>query len=269
MSVLRILGLGLMIAALATAIITATHPVEPWNALTQSLSQVWASVQSPSLNSVQTAAEQHLPSQVGEAGVQKVLRLPVWALVGLVGLVFLLIGAAGRKSGALAPADAKAVGAQAPAPSLVPKQSPRSELAHALASCKSAFFSVGVFSGMSNVLMLTGAFFMLQIYDRILPSRSVPTLVALAILVAGLFTVLAIIDLIRSRLLVRIGASLDQALSGRVYDTIVRLPLRTQSRGDGLQPLRDLDAVRSFLSGPGPTALFDLPCVPLYLAIVQ
>jgi ATP-binding cassette subfamily C protein len=141
-------------------------------------------------------------------------------------------------------------------------------LAHALASCKSAFFSVGVFSGMSNVLMLTGAFFMLQIYDRVLPSRSVSTLVALAILVAGLFTVLAIIDLIRSRLLVRIGASLDQALSGRVCDTIVRLPLRAKSSDDGVQPLRDLDAVRSFLSGPGPTALFDLPWLPLYLAVV-
>ena len=116
--------------------------------------------------------------------------------------------------------------------------------------------------------MLTGAFFMLQIYDRVLPSRSVSTLVALAILVAGLFTVLAIIDLMRSRLLVRIGASLDQALSGRVYDTIVRLPLRAKSSGDGVQPLRDLDAVRSFLSGPGPTALFDLPWLPLYLAVV-
>ena len=116
--------------------------------------------------------------------------------------------------------------------------------------------------------MLTGAFFMLQIYDRVLPSRSVSTLVALAILVAGLFTVLAIIDLMRSRLLVRIGALLDQALSGRVCDTIVRLPLRAKSSDDGVQPLRDLDAVRSFLSGPGPTALFDLPWLPLYLAVV-
>ena len=111
MAVLRILGLGLIVAALATAIITATHPVEPWNALTQSLSQVWASVQSPSLNSVQTAAEQHLPSQVGETGVQTVLRLPVWVFIGLVGLVFLLIGAAGRKRAALAPSDPEALAA--------------------------------------------------------------------------------------------------------------------------------------------------------------
>jgi ATP-binding cassette subfamily C protein len=121
---------------------------------------------------------------------------------------------------------------------------------------------------MSNVLMLTGAFFMLQIYDRVLPSRSVPTLVALALLVAVLFAALAIIDMIRGRILVRIGASLDDALSARVYDSIVRLPLRMGSHGEGLQPLRDLDSVRSFLSGPGPTAMFDLPWMPLYLAIV-
>ena len=78
---------------------------------------------------------------------------------------------------------------------------PRSELAQALSSCKSAFISVGLFSGMSNILMLTGAFFMLQVYDRVLPSRSVPTLVALAILVAVLFAFLAILDMIRSRIL--------------------------------------------------------------------
>ncbi len=116
--------------------------------------------------------------------------------------------------------------------------------------------------------MLTGAFFMLQIYDRVLPSRSVPTLVALAILVGGLFAFLAIIDMIRSRILVRIGASLDNALSARVYDAIVRVPLKLGSRGDGLQPLRDLDAVRGFVSSAGPTALFDLPWLPLYLGII-
>ena len=116
--------------------------------------------------------------------------------------------------------------------------------------------------------MLTGAFFMLQIYDRVLPSRSVPTLVALAILVAVLFAALAVIDMIRSRILVRIGASLDNALSARVYDSVVRLPLKMGSRGDGVQPLRDLDAVRAFLSGPGPTALFDFPWLPLYLIVI-
>lgn len=142
------------------------------------------------------------------------------------------------------------------------------ELLAALSSCRSAFFGVGLLSAMINILMLTGAFFMLQIYDRVLPSGSVPTLVALAILVAGLYTVQAILDLIRRRILVRIAASLDEDISGRVYESIIRMPLMAATRSDGLQPLRDLDAIRSFLSGLGPTALFDLPWVPVYLAII-
>jgi ATP-binding cassette, subfamily C, type I secretion system permease/ATPase len=143
----------------------------------------------------------------------------------------------------------------------------RSELAQALASCRGAFIATGLMSGMSNILMLTGAIFMLEIYDRVLPSRSIPTLVALVILAAVLFTAQGLLDMIRGRVLIRIGARLDEQLSPRVYETIVRLPLKVGNRSDGLQPLRDLDSVRSFLSGPGPTALFDLPWLPIYLAI--
>ncbi len=143
----------------------------------------------------------------------------------------------------------------------------RSELADALAACRGAFISIGLMSGMSNILMLTGAIFMLEVYDRVLPSRSVPTLIGLVILAGGLFTALGMLDLIRGRILVRIGSRLDETLSGRVYETIVRLPLKVGNRTDGLQPLRDLDSVRSFLSGLGPTALFDLPWLPIYLFI--
>src|SRR5260221_1465906 len=150
-------------------------------------------------------------------------------------------------------------------PSRRPQQ--RSELAEALAACRGAFISIGLMAGMSNILMLTGAFFMLEIYDRVLPSRSIPTLVGLVILAGGLYTAQGLLDLIRGRILVRIGGRLDEALSGRVYETIVRLPLRAGNRNDGLQPLRDLDSVRSFLSGMGPAALFDLPWMPIYLVI--
>jgi PrtD family type I secretion system ABC transporter len=143
----------------------------------------------------------------------------------------------------------------------------RSELGEALATCRGAFTGIFLFSGMSNILMLTGSFFMLEIYDRVLPSRSVPTLVALVLLAAGLFMAQGILDLIRGRILVRIGARLDEILSGRVFDTIVRLPLKVGGRSDGLQPLRDLDNVRSFLSGAGPIALSDLPWMPFYIAI--
>ncbi len=143
----------------------------------------------------------------------------------------------------------------------------RSELRAALAACRHAFISIAVFSGMSNILMLTGAMFMLEIYDRVLPSRSVPTLVGLSVLAAALFLSMGVLDLIRGRILVRVGASLDEQLSGRVYETLIHLPLRAGNHSDGLQPLRDLDSLRSFLSGMGPIALCDLPWLPLYLAV--
>ena len=158
--------------------------------------------------------------------------------------------------------------AQRPQPaSAGPHGAEPSELATALSACRTALIGIAVFSGMSNILMLTGAFFMLEVYDRVLPSRSVPTLVALTVLAMTLFIALGVLDFIRGRILVRIGASLDEQLSGRVYDTLIRIPLRTGSRSDGLQPLRDLDNIRSFLSGMGPIAFCDLPWIPLYLVI--
>src|SRR5476649_2636335 len=142
-----------------------------------------------------------------------------------------------------------------------------SELGDALRACRSAFIGVGIMSCMINLLYLTGSIFMLEIYDRVLPSRSVPTLVGLAILAAGLYAAQGILDLIRGRILGRIGTSLDEALNARVFETVVRLPLMAGGRSEGLQPLRDLDNVRSFLSSMGPGAFFDLPWLPFYLAI--
>src|SRR3982075_237351 len=143
----------------------------------------------------------------------------------------------------------------------------RSELGEALRACRSAFLGVGVMSCMINLLYLTGSIFMLEVYDRVLPSRSVPTLVGLAILAGGLYSAQGVLDLIRGRVLGRIGTSLDEALNARVFETIVRLPLMVGGRNEGLQPLRDLDNVRSFLGGMGPGAFFDLPWLPFYLAI--
>ena len=145
--------------------------------------------------------------------------------------------------------------------------SAQSELASALRACRSAFVGVALLSGVSNVLMLTGALFMLEVYDRVLPSRSMPTLVGLGVLAGILYGFLGLIDMIRGRLMTRVGNSLDKSLSGRIYDTIVRLPLKLGGLNDGMQPLRDIDSVRSFLSGLGPIALFDLPWLPLYLGI--
>src|SRR5260221_9073515 len=130
-------------------------------------------------------------------------------------------------------------------------QRAQSDIAEALAACRSAFLGIALFSGMNNLLMLTASFFMLEVYDRVLPSRSVPTLAALAILATVLYVFQGILDLIRSRILVRIGRSLDEQLSRRVYEGVIRFPLKTKGYGDGLQPVRDLDQVRAFLASGG------------------
>src|SRR5215468_9332912 len=143
----------------------------------------------------------------------------------------------------------------------------RSELGEALRACRNAFIGVGIMSCMINLLYLTGSIFMLEVYDRVLPSRSVPTLVGLVILAGFLYIAQGILDMLRSRVLGRIGTSLDEAMNERVFETVVRLPLIVGTRNEGLQPLRDLDNVRSFLGSMGPGAFFDLPWLPFYLAI--
>lgn len=147
------------------------------------------------------------------------------------------------------------------------KAPPRSEIAAALSSCKAAFVGIGLLSGTLNVLMLASSVFMMEVYDRVLPSRSLPTLVGLLAIFAMVYLFQGVIDLLRGRILIRIGAHLDDVLGSRVYDVITRLSLRTKSAGNGGQPLRDLDQIRTFLSSAGPTALFDLPWMPLYLVI--
>ncbi|MCP8940114.1 type I secretion system permease/ATPase [Alsobacter sp. SYSU M60028] len=134
-------------------------------------------------------------------------------------------------------------------------------------SFKGAFAGVGVISAFVNIMTLTGTVYMLEVYDRVLPSKSVPTLIALSLLIVVLFLMQGALEFIRGRILSNIGASLDETFGSRVYAAILRLPLVTKPGGDGLQPLRDLDQVRAFLGSAGPTALFDLPWMPLYLII--
>ncbi|RZK91810.1 MAG: type I secretion system permease/ATPase, partial [Methylobacterium sp.] len=141
------------------------------------------------------------------------------------------------------------------------------ELASALAQCRTAFIGVAAMSGLVNVLYLTGSFFMLEVYDRVIPSRSVPTLIGLCILALVLYIFQGLLEALRSRILARIGAALDESLSGRVFDIVVRAPLKGAAPGDGLLPLRDLDQLRAFLGGSGPSAFFDLPWMPIYLLI--
>jgi ATP-binding cassette subfamily C protein len=136
-----------------------------------------------------------------------------------------------------------------------------------LGFARSAFIGIGLITATINVLYLTGSFYMLEVYDRVIPSRSVPTLVGLSILALAMYAFQGVLDILRGRVLIRIGSGLDSSLASRVHEAVARLPLRARQTGDGLQPLRDLDQVRGFLSGMGPAAFFDLPWIPLYLAI--
>jgi ATP-binding cassette subfamily C protein len=143
----------------------------------------------------------------------------------------------------------------------------RSELRRALDAYKSAFWGAGALSAALNILTLSGSFFMLLVYDDVLPSRSGATLMALVVLVTVLYAFQATLEVLRARIMVQVGAALDVALSPRVYDLVARLTLGGRTAEDGLQPLRDLDQLRAFVSGAGLLAFFDLPWLVLYLGI--
>lgn len=126
--------------------------------------------------------------------------------------------------------------------------------------------SAALFSCAVNILMLTGPLFMLQVYDRVLASGSVPTLVALFSLVAGLYLFLGLFDFVRSRVLSRAGYRLDMDLmdlAKKVWITSGVIAPRLRAR-----PINDLSSIRQFLCSNGLPALFDLPWVPVYLAVV-
>jgi ATP-binding cassette subfamily C protein len=134
--------------------------------------------------------------------------------------------------------------------------------------CSLALAGVAAFSGVINVLALTGSFYMLQVYDRVLTSRSIPTLIAMTVLMAGLYAANGMLDFLRVRVMSRVGVRIDSALREDTFAAVQAIPLRLRRSGDGLQPIRDLDQIRSFLSGLGPTALFDLPWIPIYLVVI-
>src|SRR6476619_2184931 len=112
---------------------------------------------------------------------------------------------------------------------------------------------VAVFSGVVNLLTLSGSIYMLQVYDRVIPSRNVATLLGLSAIVVIAYLLQGYFDALRSRMLARIGALFDAELQPQIYSALVSLPLR------------DLDQVRAFLSSSGPTAFLDMPWVPLFL----
>jgi PrtD family type I secretion system ABC transporter len=145
---------------------------------------------------------------------------------------------------------------------------PRSPIAAVLGSCRGAFIGIGLVSGIINLLMLTSAIFMMQVYDRVLGSQSVPTLVALSLIAVAAYLFQGWLDILRARVLALIGERVDGEIGPKVHAAVLDLPLRMQdSSQEPLQPFRHLEALRSFLASAGPIALFDLPWMPIYLAV--
>jgi len=129
------------------------------------------------------------------------------------------------------------------------------------------FWGVVIFSAVFNILMLAGPLYMLQVYDRVLASRSVPTLIGLTALLVFAYAFQAILDLLRSRVVVRAATLLDYHLATSVHGAAIRIALQNRPPAEAHQPLADLDKVRNFLTGAGPMAMIDLPWIPVYLLV--
>jgi PrtD family type I secretion system ABC transporter len=125
-----------------------------------------------------------------------------------------------------------------------------------------------IVSGLINVLALTGSLYMMQIYDRALTSGSVPTLVVLSGLAVGLYLFQGCFDVIRSQVLVRVGARMDKKIAPLAHRVAIDMPRFGFSTSEALERGRDVDTVRGFLGSQGPAALFDLPWMPIYLAFI-
>lgn len=130
-----------------------------------------------------------------------------------------------------------------------------------------AMIATFVLSIALNVLLLSGSLYMMLVYDMVLPSRSVPTLVGGAILVLIAYAFQGVLDFIRSRVLLHFSAAVDVDLSDDVH-RLMSLLARTQASMDSHQPMRDLDQLRQFLAGPGPSALVDLPWMLFFIIIL-
>ncbi len=124
---------------------------------------------------------------------------------------------------------------------------------------------IAVFSGVINVLMLSGSLYMLQVYDRVIPSRNLATLLGLSLIVLFAYLVQGYFDAMRSRMLCRVATLFDAGLQRSIHTALATLPLRGARPMLMQQPLRDLDQVRGFLSSMGPTAFLDMPWIPLFL----
>lgn len=141
------------------------------------------------------------------------------------------------------------------------------EITAAIRSLRLYFLFVGVFSSAINILYLSSPLYLMQVYNRVLVSENISTLVLLTIILVVALFVMSILDAARSQVMIRCGILLDRKLAGRVFSALIQRSSR-QGHSLGAQPLRDLDEFRAFVTGPGVFFAFDLPWIPLYLGLL-
>jgi len=140
----------------------------------------------------------------------------------------------------------------------------RNELRETRSKSRHLYWIVGIFSFFVNLLMLTGPLYMLNIYDRVLSSRSFETLLALSVLVAFLYAMMGILDFVRGRVMGRVGARFQATLDRRVFAAVLKATTLNRAPREAATGLRDLEAVQRLITSPALMALFDLPWVPLF-----
>ena len=145
--------------------------------------------------------------------------------------------------------------------------SAKNEIEQVLAQFKSTFFTVGAFSAVTNLLMLVPSIYMLQVYDRVLASGNEVTLLMLTLMMLGAYALMAGLELVRSFVLIRVGAKFDMTLNKRVYTAAFEQNLKNAGANAG-QALGDLTNLRQFLTGNGLFAFFDAPWFPIYLIVI-
>lgn len=144
---------------------------------------------------------------------------------------------------------------------------PKNEITEALMEFKKIFITIGAFSAVINLLMLVPSIYMLEVYDRVLASRNEFTLLMLTFMILGLYALTAVLEHLRSMVVIRVGARLDSFLNNRVYTAAFEQNLKKSGVNAG-QALNDLTTIRQFVTGNGLFAFFDAPWFPIYLMVI-
>ena len=147
------------------------------------------------------------------------------------------------------------------------KETKYSELEKALKKVKSSFIAIGVYSFFLNILMLSSTIYMLAVYDVVMPSKSLDTLLVVTLVILIFFVGMALLEYVRSKIMLHVSNKLDALLNRKIFDATFELAIRNPGKANAA-PMRDFNTVKQFLTGSAVFAVFDAPWFPIYLAIM-